>query len=258
VGYYEDLARDYANSPDWVQRYIKGQPGILIRGKLVYNNYRRDYHLAKAPIKYWGGRLYLGWDDTGNRPAAAVVQVPSPFQVQILREYYSDRMNIVDFGKWVMEEVAREFPECDDIIHYGDPAGAAQFSTKEGGFTSNEELLFHECGVKIIPSDNNETARIASVESMLARINGLLLDPSCVRLEGGFAGGYVYEELLSRPGNYAEHPLKNKYSHVMDGLAYICVKLFGPAAVADEPPVIPEWARVKDLERRKSKPLGRR
>ncbi len=60
----------------------------------------------------------------------------------------------------------------------------------------------------------------------LERIDGLLIDPGCIRLINGFLGGYCYPENKSIMGEYIDNILKNKYSHVHDGLQYLTVRLF--------------------------------
>lgn len=226
-GYYEDLKQAYRDYPDWVDMYILGKPGVMVTGKLVYNNFRREYHVAKEPLKWTGGTLYCGWDNSGNRPAFVVGQVVGPLRVQILREYFHDKMNIVDFTQYVVQQLNLDFPGAKEIRHWGDPAGNQQYSKKEGGFTSNATLMA-QVGVEVAPSEQNLRARIESVDQMLARIEGILIDPSCTRLINGFLGGYCYPPNKSLMGEYLPNILKNKYSHVHDALQYMMVRLFKP------------------------------
>lgn len=69
-GYYEDLKTDYRDSPDWISTYIEGKPGIIIQGKLVYNNFRRDMHQSQGSLIWAQGPIWRGWDNSGTaRPA---------------------------------------------------------------------------------------------------------------------------------------------------------------------------------------------
>lgn len=223
-GYYEDLITDYRDEPDWIATYIKNEPGIILQGKLVYANFSKEVHVASQPLIWSKGILYRGWDNSGNCPACVVSQVPTAQQLQILREFYTDREGIVDFSKRVVVGCNLAFPGAE-YIDYGDPAGAITFSQKEGGFTSNAQLMKEACGIKVISSDQNFTARTQAVDQLLARRDGLLIDPSCTRLTNGFIGGYCYPE-IGTTGTYAEKPVKNKFSHPHDGLQYLAVKLF--------------------------------
>lgn len=237
-GYYDTLRRDYAATPDWIDMYIDAKPGVLIRGKLVYHNFDRDAHVAKEPLVWVGeyvpeggrlpdsAQLIVGWDNSGNTPAAIVAQIPSAFHLQILKEFHTEKMNIVDFANYVMGELRHHYPGCH-CVHWGDPAGENTFSRREGGFTSNAQLMREGSGVDVWASDNNFQARIESVEYLLARRGGLLIDPGCRRLVNGFLGAYCYPENKAVMGEYLPNVLKNKFAHVQDALQYLCVKSFG-------------------------------
>jgi len=223
-GYYDDLINDYRDNPDWIDRYILGKPGIMVQGRLVYNNFKRDYHVAKEPLIWSKGTLYRGWDNSGNCPACVVSQVPTAGQCQILKEFCTDKEGIVDFARHVTTECNILYPGAE-YVDYGDPAGANRYSRREGGFTSNAELMKEACGIDVESSEQNLTARIQSVDQQLARIDGLLIDPSCTRLINGFLGGYCYKE-IGTTGTYVDKPLKNRFSHVADALQYVLVRLF--------------------------------
>lgn len=224
-GYYDDLKNDYQDSPDWIDMYVEGRPGVLIQGKLVYANFRRTEHVAEESIEWVPETpLYLGWDHSGNTPACVVLQIPSAGRMQVLREYFSAKMGIVDFGNFVVADLNLRFPGAT-YVSYGDPAGAAQFSKKEGGFTSNSQILREECNINVLPSEQNFRARVEAVDKQLARREGLLIDPSCLLLVNGFLGGYCYPENKSLMGEYLPNVLKNKFSHPHDALQYILVQL---------------------------------
>lgn len=227
-GYYDGLRENFKNQPDMLARYLEGKPGVLLAGKLVYANFKPDYHVAKEPLVWSGGVLYRGWDNTGNQPAVIVAYIPTPGSLHVLAEYYTERDGIVDFARKVVESCNQRFLNAT-YIEYADPAGANKFSHPKGGLTSNQELLESVLGQgTVIPSENNFRARVTAVDSQLARIDGILIDPGCTRLINGFMGGYHYPKVQSG-GNeeiYSEEPLKNKYSHPHDALQYVCVKLF--------------------------------
>ena len=224
-GYYNDLMLDYKDTPDWIEMYVDGKPGVLIKGKLVYYNFRRELHQAQAPLIWSGpGTLYRGWDNSGNVPACIVVHNPSPMRYHVLKEFCHDKMGIVDFVKWVKEECNKAYPGAE-WLDYGDPAGANKFSKKEGGFTSNAQLMAEE-GITVEPSEQNFTARTQAVDGILARIDGCLIDPSCTRLLNGFLGGYCYKE-IGTSGEFYDEPEKNRFSHIHDAFQYLMVRLVG-------------------------------
>ncbi len=222
-GYYDDLRRDYAENKDWADMYVDGKPGVIIHGKLIYNNFRSSYHQADAPLVWARGPLYRGWDNSGNTPAAVVVQVPRALHYQIMAEFTTDREGIVDFTRRVVAECNQRWPGAK-WTDFGDPAGENKYSKKDGGFTSNKQLQKETSGVDVQPSEQNLRARIESVEQTLGRIDGLLIDPSCIRLLNGFLGGYCYPK-IGVSGRYGEDPEKNRFSHVHDALQYLMVRL---------------------------------
>jgi hypothetical protein len=224
-GYYDDLRNDYRDQPDWIETYINGHPGVIVQGKLVYNNFKKSAHVADEPLVWSGGTLYRGWDHSGNTPACIVIQVPTARQAQVLREFHTDKMGIEDFAKSVQTSCNLAFPDAK-YQDWGDPAGDNRFSKKGGGFTSNTKLVREATGIRVRPSDQNWTARKESVERQLGHVDGLLIDPSCTRLINGFIGGYHYKE-IGVTGQYQDRPEKNKYSHVHDALQYVMQKIFG-------------------------------
>lgn len=224
--YYTDLIKDYAGNPDWIARYVKGEPGITVTGKPVYWNFRKDLHVSPQSLVWSKGTLYGGWDNTGNCPAFVVVQVPTAGIIQVLAEYHTERMGIVDFVEMVIADRNKRWPDAD-WVEWGDPAGEARFSKKGGGLTSNAELM-KEAGITLKSSEQNWEARRESVESQMGKLvagePALLFDPSCLRLINGLIGGYCYPE-IGTSGVYSDKPLKNKFSHVHDALQYVLVML---------------------------------
>ena len=220
--YYADLRSDYADNPDWIDMYIEGKPGIIVSGKLIYYRFKRVVHVAKEPLVWSGGTLYRGWDNSGNIPACVVVQSPSARQFHFLKEFWSDKMGIVDFAKYVMASCNTLYPGAE-YFDWADPAGQAKISKQGGGFTCNEELM-RECGVDVNSSEQNFRARVESIESQLAIYDGILIDPGMTRFINGFLGGYCYPE-IGTTGTYSDKVLKNRFSHVHDAAQYVMVKL---------------------------------
>jgi hypothetical protein len=223
-GYYDDLRNRYRDNPDWVEIYIEGKPGATIRGKLVYNNFKRDYHVGKGSLIWAKGPLFRGWDNSGNCPACIVLQVPRSRHVQVLKEFTTDKMNILDFTGWVVEQCNILWPGAT-YTDWADPAGENKYSTREGTFTSNAQLMRDKYKLNVQKSEQNPQARIEAVEQALARIDGLLIDPACTRLINGFIGGYCYKERAGSPGEYSNVINKNRFSHIQDALQYVLVKL---------------------------------
>ena len=238
-GYYEALMEDYGNNPEWLNVYVYGKPGIRVLGRVVYANFSQTRHVYHGPsddpfLHSNGTPLYFGWDNSGNSPACVVAQFRAPLQIQILAEFYADREGIVDFVKKVQSELEEMFPGYIEGTHYGDPAGGARYSKGDGGMTSNAQLMYEEFGIVVHNSEQNLQPRIQSVDQMLARNDGMLIDPRCTRLINGFIGGYVYPEKVGVQNEFLQQPMKNSFSHVHDGLQYLCARLFSTRKRQDE------------------------
>lgn len=221
--YYDDMIDDYRDVPDWIEMYVEGKPGILVKGKLIFHKFQKRYHVAEEPLIWSKGALYRGWDNSGNQPACVVLQEPSAQQFQVLKEFFSDKMGIVDFTSMVVAECNILYPNAE-YVDFGDPAGANKYSQRAGGFTSNQQLMSESCGVNVLPSEQNWDARQQCVERALGRIDGLLFDQSCMKLINGFMGGYHFPE-IGTSGLFKDMPEKNKYSHVHDALQYVLLKM---------------------------------
>jgi hypothetical protein len=238
-GYYEDLAKEYAVTPEWLEMFIEGKPGMPLKGRLVYANFKRDIHCSAGHLEWMqspdefgqmrGIPLHLGWDNTGNMPAAVVIQVVGPLRAQVLKEYWTEREGIIDFARRVVSDLEKSFPGCR-ATHYCDPAAWSQYSKSgsAGGLTSNAELMHEELHINLIPSEQNPIARRSAVDQMLARRDGVLIDHQCTRLISGFVATYVYQEVFGSAGEFKAQPVKNKYSHVHDALQYVFARLFPP------------------------------
>lgn len=140
-------------------------------------------------------------------------------------------MSIVDFGNWVNSECNMAYPSAQ-FTDWGDPAGENKYSKADGGFTSNADLLRKECGINIMPSEQNWEVRKESVEKQLGKVDGLLIDPSCIRLINGFIGGYCYPQ-VGQSGRYADKPDKNRFADVHEALQYAMLKLVGSQRRSD-------------------------
>jgi len=259
--YYDSVRRDYSEAPEMVNILVEGEPGDTPRGKPVYRNFDKHVHIAKAPLTWRKERdnrtgelkgvpLLVGWDFSGNFPAAVVTQKIAPMQYQVLKEFYNDRMQALDFGKWVLSSLASEYPGYEGI-HYADPASWARYSSENGGFTSNAQMVMEYCGIEMTPSRNELDLRISAVDQLLLWRNGLLIDQQCYMLCNGFTAGYVREQ-NPRMGekDYKENPLKNNFSHVHDAFQYSVVAEVYPKVRQPRPEIAEEEQLIAEYPER--------
>ena len=271
-GYHRDLKAMYPESKEMQQMLVDARPGYRPEGKGVYKNYDQDRHMARGPLEWAktpnsfgepvGAPIIVGWDNSGtNNIAAVIIQHIGVLQYQVLREFYHDRMNLIELTNMVLECLAQEFAGAK-ITHWCDRAGFALHASVTGN-TSNAQIQQELFGLVLHPAEQNFTKRVTCIDELLARHNGLLIDPRCTRLLNGFYGGYVYEE---RPNmgllEFKPEPKDTKFTHVHDALQYAIVDSFYPARVNEHPEIerteqlYADWAQSGAIRDRIVRPSG--
>ena len=107
-------------------------------------------------------------------------------------------------------------------MDYVDPAALRQEPTSG---KSNADIL-REKGLRPMGAGVQIDKRLETVKDWLRMAvqggPGLLVDPGCHRLIGGFQGGYYYQRVGSAEGQIRAIPNKGSYSHIHDALQYAC------------------------------------
>jgi len=233
---WKDAIRKSMPARDFAMEYEKSWQ--TFDGKPVYGDFNRTIHVSQTPLKPEPGLpLILGWD-FGLTPACILCQ-PVGRRLIVLKEFVETDGSISKLGPAVWQYLQTNYlPWMHDsesqIISYVDPAG---FTRKDTDEKSCVDVLRY-CGdirhperkigfKKILPGPVNWEPRRKAVEDYLISIYGegpgLHIDEAaCPVLVEGFGGGYRYPEKASevQPANPA--PIKNKYSHIHDGLQYVC------------------------------------
>ena len=133
----------------------------------------------------------------------------------VLSELIGTNDSAMKFAPRTARHLAQQYPGFS-FFAYGDPRGA-------DGNQSDETTaygIFDAHGIRVFPAtnDNNPQMRRSTVESVLDRRNGLLINPSCLTLRTGMAGGYHYRKMKGHAGTYAPPPPKNIYSHIVESM----------------------------------------
>lgn len=232
--YYSDLEHDYADRPDLLRTLVRGEWGVTVRGKQVYPEFRREFHVTNQPLlplilqgleQRTDATIIRGWDNTGLSPAAVLTYLNSLGQWFIFKEFCGQDMGIIEFGEWLVAWCGEYLPAKTRFRDIGDPAGKTRDSTKG----SPKDYL--KANFQIIVEDGIQTFKIrreAVADRLNRQINGepaILIDPGCIRLIDGFEGGYAYPE-IGATGTFHTEPAKNEYSHVHDALQYPGTRLF--------------------------------
>lgn len=207
-------------SKSWIRVYVLNELGSLDDGKQVYPDFDENVHVAKEELLPAENVPIIVGLDFGLTPAAIYTQYVRGRWL-ILRELVATDMGTVRFADVLRKDMAQNFPGAKFVV-WGDPAGDYRAQTDE---TTPFQIL-RKAGIKARPAPTNDpSVRIGAVENVLTRmVDGmpaLLIDPRCVSIKRGFAGGYQYKRLnVSGSERYEERPDKNKYSHPHDALQY--------------------------------------
>lgn len=205
----------------WIDVNILNRLGKLTDGKPVYPMFDEERHISKDRLKAMPEMpAYVGID-FGLTPAAVIAQREPMGRWIILKEIVATDMGTKRFAEILRIELSRMFPGKDpsNIHIYGDPAGDSRAQTDEQ--TAFQVLRTN--GVNAYPAPTNDpTVRIETVQGILGRHNGLLIDPECRVLRKGFRSGYHYRRIqVVGEARFEEKPSKNKYSHVHDACQYL-------------------------------------
>ena len=217
--YYPNLVQGKTKS--WIDVYVMNRLGTIQDGKPVYAMFVTDTHVAKEEIPVAASLpLYVGID-FGLTPAAILGQkVRGRWLIQ--SEIVAIDMGIVRFAEVLREELATRFPDCSDVLIFGDPAGDFRAQTDE----STPFHILRGAGLRAVPAPSNSVdLRLEAVSSQLNKMSegkpAFLIDRRCPTLIKGFEGGYSYRRMEVSGERYADKPDKNMYSHIHDALQYL-------------------------------------
>jgi len=248
LGYEYWMGQTHGVDPEWIMVHCCGQYGSVFSGKPVYQGVYSDaLHVATQPLGVYRGRpLFLAFD-YGLTPACAIGQLTPSGELRVLRELQCQHGGLKQFlADAVKPLLASLFPGMP-VIATGDPAGEAKSQPDE---TTCVDIL-EQAGFPYTRVPTNKLVlRREAVMDRLTRMAGddpaFILDPSCRILRRGFLGGYKFERVqVTGETRFRDQPAKNKFSHLQDALAYLCllvdtVQTHEPAVVA--PPPVPTWA----------------
>lgn len=238
ASYEEDLQ---TMTPNDARRFVHGEIGYALDGKPVYEKeYSSFVHRADQPLKPAAGvPLALGFD-AGGSPACAIGQFMPSGQLRILREVCAEPGTGAErFSKAVMETLVQHLPGLPVREAFGDPS-AFYGADRANGELAWMEMVARALSINIEPAPSNEpglrqdAVRWYLNQRMDGVTPGLLVDPSCEIILGGFAAHYKLTKLASAGQTDRLAVAKNEYSHVHDALQYLCLGHRGRYAVIND------------------------
>ena len=213
-------ARQLIGGKDDILRVELGlERGISRQGKPVFPQFSEKLHVAKEKLKAKRGLPLLLGFDWGLNPACVGGQVLPGGMIHILFALSPTDESLEEFlDDHVVPLLNKDYAGYK-IRSVGDPAGSGR-----GGIDKRTPyMLLKTRGIDCkMAVTNSFIPRKEAVDWFLDR-HKMLISPDITVLREGFAGGYHYAENQSNKGMYKEKPVKNAYSHPMDGVQYFCL-----------------------------------
>jgi hypothetical protein len=221
ICYYPRLMRGKAK--DWIDVNVHSKWGFVQDGKPIFPEFQDSTHVQTCPLL--PSSLIKAGNDFGLTPAAVFAQRdPRDGQLQIMKEYVSERMGAVEFGREQARIFKTDFRDHKIDTVWGDPAGNQSSQVDE---RTPFEVL-RGAGLPAAPVHTNDfELRIGAVKAMLTRLTilgrpALVIDPACKMLRKAMNGGYCFRRLqVAGDERFEEKPNKNIYSHVAEALQYL-------------------------------------
>lgn len=220
--YYERATR--TNNVDWVRRYVHAQFGNDPSGTAVFReSFKSDFHVRSGLLAHRFSPLLIG-QDFGRDPCSVICQVDGRGRLLCLQEVIAEDIGLEqhlerNLKPVLMSERFLGMP----IAVIGDPSGTSKGTIyEESTFDALKRMNY-----PAVPAPTNDLdPRLRSVESWLLRqVDGggaILFDREfCPTIIRALAGGYRYEK--TRTGRKKPNPDKNRFSHPMDALQYVCL-----------------------------------
>jgi hypothetical protein len=223
-GYYEKLKEQYKNNPDWINRYVNGNWGIILTGEKVFPEFHSDIHSMDGdytPVKTVP--IIRGWD-FGLTPACSFSQLLPDGQWVIFDEMQEFNKGAEKFSNSVVMH-SRLYYGDFRFFDYADPAGWKMAESDEKTCVQ----VLNKKGIYPNPGEVTFTARREAVARYLnTLVNGKpalqIYRKKCPMLFDGFSGGYCYPK--NKDGLVVrDRPIKNDYSHTQDSVQYVASRL---------------------------------
>lgn len=194
--------------------------GVSRQGKPVFPQFKAKVHVSKEIlVPRRGIPLILGFD-WGLSPACVVAQFLPGGMVHIYDALSPTDQSLEEFlDDYVLPLLNRKYAGFQ-IQAVGDPSGG-----RSGLAVGTPFVILKSRGIHCRPAITNKwIPRKEAVDWFLDR-HKLLISPDLTVMIEAFSGGYFYAEMQgsAHRGTYKEVPVKNSYSHPMDGTQYICL-----------------------------------
>ncbi len=226
-GYYELAAKQYADRPDLINRYVKGKFGFQQKGVQVTPEWDDDLHLTPKGVEtdpIANRPLICSWD-FGHNPTCTMAQITAMGNL-VVHECHTDEENEIGvrqlIGDVVLPAIEARFHGAR-IEHTGDPAGVQkeQSDINQSAVIVIKKML----GGSWKAGPVKPSSRIQPLRALL-RIHGkfLVSRKRAQPIHHALRGGWHYKKL--KGGIIADQPTKDRHSHPGDSIGYLAARYF--------------------------------
>lgn len=220
---WKERTRAGIDTSNWLREYELVWEAL--DGRPVYeDHFSYSFHVSSTPLG-WNPRLAVcrGWD-FGLYPACIFVQLFQYGRLLVLRECCGEEIDTERFV-YEVDRLSNEWFPGARFVEFIDPTGKNRVGTDGRAYTNI--LTAKPLKARTIHLGKNAPAerKKAVVDFLKENVKGLacfLVDPSCEILIKGFNGGYLY---AYQQGTLKTRPEKNFFSHIHDGLQYVCSRV---------------------------------
>lgn len=216
-GYYDEQLTG-APSKAWIDSRLMNRVALVVEGQPVWPMFRREFHVAREPLRPMPGHDVLVSLDFGRVYPAALFGQEINQRLFVQYEILGFNEPATVFAPRVKRFLAQNYPgyafRC-----VGDPKGRDKGQQTE----QSSYDIFAANGMRVTPAPvkmNNIEERTEAVAYALndnpSGVNYLCISPLCRTLIVGMAGRYH----LVREEDGELRPMKDKYSNLCDALQY--------------------------------------
>src|SRR4029450_5309243 len=228
-------ARQGVPTAEWNREY--GSQWIVYDGKPVYQDFDPEFHIIRGSIVApRRATLISGWaggPNDVNRGCALGLTAPGENLVQIIDYYFAEDGDGEDFCQVVHSRLQLEWVKLGGFsLHIADQSVFTK-STVAPGRALADIMRQHQMAP--IGGEISFAKRRQAVEKLLKShskganghlVPNLVVHERCDHIIEAFQGGSSYGPSQVVGGHaYKETPIKNRYSHVMNAIEYICSRL---------------------------------
>jgi hypothetical protein len=221
AGYYQQQLP--GKTKNWIDAHLMNRVALVVEGQPVWPMFRREYHVAKQPLRPVDNHDVIVALDFGRVYPAVLFAQEVNQRIFVQYEILGFNEPASVFAPKVQRFLTQHYPEFN-VRFVGDPKGADKGQATE----QSSYDIFRSHGMPVAPApvkQNDIATRTEAVAYILndnpRGHNRLVISPLCRTLIVGMAGRYH----LVREEDGELRPKKDKYSNLCDALQYLCLGL---------------------------------